>query len=145
MRLDPVVLRDLSVAYEPRAYVRAMPLLHRATPLGMGFGRTRYASPNDGFKLLYVAEDLQTSVAETLIRDRFENRRRRRIAQAEAEIWGAVQVDATAPLTLVDLRTTGLLRLGVSTDAGREGAGPRPQPEPSTTGRTRTASCIARG
>ena len=30
-----------------------------------------------------------------------------------------MQVDATAPLTLVDLRTTGLLRLGVSTDAGR--------------------------
>ncbi len=119
MRLDPVVLRDLSIAYEPRAYIRAMPLLHRATPLGMGFGRTRYASPSDSFKLLYVAEDLRTSVAETLIRDRFENRKRRRITQAEAKVWGAVQIDATAPLILVDLRTTGLLRLGVSTDAGR--------------------------
>lgn len=97
MRLDPVILGELSVAYEPGAYVRAMPLLHRATPLGMGFGRTRCASPNDGFKLLYVAEDLQTSVAETLIPDRFENRKRRRIAQAEAETWGAVQIDATAP------------------------------------------------
>ena len=96
-----------------------MPLLHRAIPLGMGFGRTRYASPNDGFKLPYVAEDLQTSVAETLIRDRFENRKRRRIAQAAAVGWGAVQIDAIAPLTLVDLRTTGFLRLGVPTDAGR--------------------------
>jgi hypothetical protein len=34
-------------------------------------------------------------------------------------VWGATEVSAAAPLTLIDLRTTGLVRLGVSTEAAR--------------------------
>lgn len=67
-------------------------------------------------------------MAETLIRDRFENRRRRRIGAAEIARWGVTRVSASSPLTVIDLRTTGLIRLGVPTDAGRAKAhryGPR--------------------
>ena len=39
--------------------------------------------------------------------------------QDEVDRWGATVVNATAPLTLIDLRTTGLIRLGVSTEAAR--------------------------
>ena len=60
---------------------------------------------------------LATSVAETLVRDRFEGRKRRRLQQAEVETWGVTELSTTAPLTLIDIRTTGLTRLGVSTDA----------------------------
>lgn len=127
-KLDPAVLASLAIAFQPVGYYRVTPLAHRSTPLGMGFGRSRFSSPDDGFKVLYLAIDLKTGVAETLIRDRFENRRRRRIGAAEIARWGVTRVSASKPLTVIDLRTTGLLRLGISTDAGRAKAhrqGPR--------------------
>jgi hypothetical protein len=39
--------------------------------------------------------------------------------QDEVDQWGETVVYATAPLTLIDLRTAGLIRLGVSTEAAR--------------------------
>nr|WP_261454004.1 hypothetical protein [Agrobacterium fabrum]UVY99654.1 hypothetical protein K4M20_00381 [Agrobacterium fabrum] len=38
---------------------------------------------------------------------------------SEIEDWSVTEVTATDALILLDLRTTGLLRLGVSTDAAR--------------------------
>ena len=119
MKVDPGRLAGLIVPYRPLSFLRVTPTRHRATPLGTGYGATRFASPTDAFTLLYIAADLATAVAETLIRDRFEGRIRRRIVRAEAEGWGVTEVSATAPLALLDLRTTGLLRLGVSTNTGR--------------------------
>ncbi|MCJ2134318.1 RES family NAD+ phosphorylase [Methylobacterium sp. J-026] len=113
------VLASLAIAFQPVGYHRVTPLAYRSTPLGMGFGRSRFSSPDDGFEVLYRAADLATGIAETLIRDRFENRRRRRIGAAEIARWGVTRVRAARPLTVIDLRTTGLLRLGISTDAGR--------------------------
>ena len=117
MRLDPDILADLNITFQPSGYLRAMPLAHRATPLGLGLGRTRFSSPTDDFKLLYVAENLTTSIAETIIRDRFVDRRRRRIHSGEVEMWGVAEIQVIRPMKLLDLRTTGLTRLGVSTDA----------------------------
>lgn len=45
MKLDPEILQDLAVPFAPTAYVRVTPLAHAATPLGMGYGDTRFASP----------------------------------------------------------------------------------------------------
>ena len=53
------------------------------------------------------------------MRDRFQGRARRRLLDAEAALWGATEVNAGAALTLIDLRTTGLVRLGASTEAAR--------------------------
>lgn len=128
LRLDHAVLASLAIAFQPLGYYRVTPLAHRATPLGMGFGRSRFSSPDNGFKVFYLAVDLTTGVAETLIRDRFENRLRRRIGATEIARWGVTRVSASSPMTVVDLRTTGLIRLGVPTDAGRAKAhryGPR--------------------
>lgn len=119
MILDSSVLSDLAVAITPKAYVRVTPMAHVATPLGAGFGVTRFASPTNAFKVIYLGQDLTTGVAETLVRDRFQGRTRRRLLDVEAALWGATEVDASAPLTLIDLRTTGLVRLGVSTEAAR--------------------------
>jgi hypothetical protein len=115
--LDQAILADLAVA--PKAYVRVTPMARAATPLGAGFGVTRFASPTKTFKVIYIAQDLTTGVAETLVRDRFQGRVRRRLLDVEAALWGATEVNAGAPLTLIDLRTTGLVRLGVSTEAAR--------------------------
>jgi hypothetical protein len=114
--LDPNILADLAVAITPKAYVRVTPMAHAATPLGAGFGVTRFASPT---KDIYIAQDLTTGVAETLVRDRFQGRARRKLLDAEAALWGMTEVNASTPLMLIDLRTTGLVRLGVSTEAAR--------------------------
>ena len=119
MRLDPAILQDLAVPFAPKAYVRVTPLAHAATPLGMGYGDTRFASPTNAFKVLYLAENLMTSVAEAVVRDRYQAKARRRLHESEAGLWGATSVTATRPLQLIDLRTTGLVRLGVSTEAAR--------------------------
>ena len=119
MILDAKVLADLAVAMTPRAYVRVTPMMHAATPLGAGFGVTRFASPTRAFKVIYLGQDLTTGVAETLVRDRFQGRARRRILDSEAAVWGATEVTASSALTLIDLRAMGLVRLGVSTEAAR--------------------------
>ena len=89
-----------------------------ATPLGMGFGQTRFSSPEGRFRLAYIARDLPTAIAETIVRDRFEGTTERVLDQSEIEEWAVAEITATLPLVVLDLRTTGLLRLGVSTDAG---------------------------
>lgn len=119
MTLDPDILADLAVEITPKAYVRVTPMAHAATPLGAGFGITRFASPAMTFKVIYLGQDLTTSVAETLVRDRFQAKAKRKLLDLEASLWGATEVGASAPLTLIDLRTTGLVRLGVSTEAAR--------------------------
>lgn len=60
MDLDHDVVASLTVHYQPTAYLRVTPIAYRATPLGMGFGKTRFASPTDAFRLLYIAENLAT-------------------------------------------------------------------------------------
>lgn len=119
MILDAKILANLAVAITPKAYVRVTPMAHAATPLGAGFGATRFASPTNAFKVIYLGQDLTTGVAETLVRDRFQGKARRRLLDVEAALWGATEVSASAALTLIDLRTTGLVRLGVSTEAAR--------------------------
>jgi hypothetical protein len=119
VKLDPTVLTDLAVALTLKNYVRVTRMAHSATPLGAGYGRTRFASPNGDFKVIYLAEDLTTSVAETLVRDRFQGRARRQLMLSEVDLWGATEVSGSIPFTLIDLRTTGVLRLGVSTEAVR--------------------------
>ncbi len=119
MILDPNTLVDLAVAITPKAYVRVTPMAHATTPLGAGFGATRFASPTKAFKVIYLAQDLTTGIAETLVRDRFQGRARRKFLDVEAALWGMTEVNAGAPLTLIDLCTTGLVRLGVSTEAAR--------------------------
>ena len=116
MDLDPAIIASLTRSVEAAAYLRTSPWEHRATPLGMGFGKTRFASPTDAFKLLYIAKDLATSVAETIVRDRFEGTVTRELTRGELADWGVCCVDAVQPLRLLDLRGNGCFELGVSTD-----------------------------
>jgi hypothetical protein len=116
MDLDPNAVASLTVPHQPAAYLRVTPFAHSATPLGMGFGKTRFASPADAFKLLYIAENLATGVAEAIIRDRFEGATERELTAGEVADWGVTEVSARLPLHLLDMRTDGCFLLGVSTD-----------------------------
>lgn len=116
MPLDLAVIASLTRRFQPTAYLRTTPWAHRATPLGMGFGKTRFASPKDAFKLIYIAKDLPTSIAETIIRDRFEGAGVRELAVSDIADWGVCEVQATAPMRVLDLRGNGCFELGITTD-----------------------------
>ncbi len=44
MTLDPAILQRLAVRVEVTGYVRISARVHAATPLGMGYGRSRFSS-----------------------------------------------------------------------------------------------------
>lgn len=119
MFLDPKTVADLAIRFQPKAYLRVLRAAHRATPLGMGFGTSRFSSPSGAFQLVYIARNLATAIAETIVRDRFEGARDRTLDESEIGEWAVAEVTATDPLVVLDLRSNGLLRLGVSTDATR--------------------------
>ncbi len=119
MKLDPVVIGRLRREVTPRAYLRVTPLKFADTPLGLGYGQTRFASPTRSFRVLYLGRNLTTAVAETLVRDRFVGRRRRLFSLDDIQECGVTQVSASLPLAILDLTGSGLLQLGVATDAVR--------------------------
>jgi hypothetical protein len=116
MALDKAILASLTRRFEPTNYLRRTPWAHRATPLGMGFGKTRFSSPTDRFKPLYIAADLPTGLAETIVRDRFEGVSPRELDIHDILPWGVCEIDATAPLRILDLSRDGCFKLGISTD-----------------------------
>lgn len=117
MKFDQAVLDRFTVTQDLSECLRATPLAFSATPLGMGYGRTRFVSPTDAFRLLYVAPALVTCLAETLVRDRFVGKAKRDLTQEEVETWVVTAVASTAPLRLLDLTGLGPTQLGVKTDA----------------------------
>jgi GTPase SAR1 family protein len=83
----------------------------------MGFGDTRFASPTNSFKLLYIGANLATSIVEAIIRDRFETGIDREIMASELDDWGACEINMNGPLKLLDMRgDDACYQLGVSTD-----------------------------
>jgi hypothetical protein len=116
VKFDRAVLDRFTVQRDLGDCLRATLLAYSATPLGMGYGRTRFASPTDAFRLLYVAPALVTCVAETLVRDRFAGKAKRYLTQEEVETWGVTVVASTASLRLLDLTGLGPTQLGVKTD-----------------------------
>lgn len=88
-------------------------------PLGMGFGETRFASPTKSFKLLYVAGDIGTAVAETVIRDRFEAVAvaDRVLERHELDAWCVAEIETRQSLRVLDLTGAAAFQLGIDTDA----------------------------
>ena len=52
MALDSKIVANLAVSFLAQAYVRLTPKAHAGTPLGMGFGESRFASLKRSFHLL---------------------------------------------------------------------------------------------
>lgn len=118
MRLDKTIRQRLAVRADVTDYVRiiARPCRNAARH---GFGKSRFSSPKDKFRLLYLAQDPMTAVAETIVRDRFQDRAERVIFQEEFDRYSIAAVRNPGPLFLLDLRYEGANLLGVSTDAVR--------------------------
>ncbi len=117
MTFSKEILQRLVVRIDVSDYVRIVPRQYAADPLGMGFGKTRFSSPKDKFKLFYLAEDSETSIAEALIRDRFQGANARQLAKAEVYRWSIAAFANPTPLKLIDMRGSGATLLGIPTDA----------------------------
>jgi hypothetical protein len=116
MRIDPTAITKFTVCFKPLRYVRVTPMSHASTPLGMGFGDTRFASPAGSFRLLYIAKDIATGIAETIVRDRFEGMAVGELMMSEIISWGATEISILHRLRLLDLRGPGCVALRISTD-----------------------------
>lgn len=119
MTLDNAILQKLAVRADVSNYVRIVARSHAGTPLGMGFGKTRFSSPRNKFRILYLAQDPATAVAETIIRDRFQGASERLLFQEEFDGYSIAVMRNNDPLFLLDLRHEGASILGVSTDTVR--------------------------
>ena len=85
----------------------------------MGSGRSRFSSPRNRFRLLYLAQDPMTAIAETIVRDRYEKNAERLLHEEDLDRYSVAVVRNAQPLLLLDLRNEGASLLGVSTDAVR--------------------------
>ena len=112
MTLDKIILQRFAVRADVGNYVRIVARAHAETPLSMGFGKTRFSSPWNRFKLLYLAQDPMTAVAETIIRDRFEGTTDRVLLREELDRYSISAVRNPQPLFLLDLRHEGAKRIG---------------------------------
>ncbi|WP_374788934.1 RES family NAD+ phosphorylase [Brucella oryzae] len=117
--LHPNILQQLAVQVDVSNYVRILPRIYAATPLGMGFGLTRFSSPKNKFQLLYLAQNPMTAVAETIVRDRFEKTTDRYLMREELDRYSIAVIRNPKPLFLLDLRYEGASLLGISTDTVR--------------------------
>jgi hypothetical protein len=119
VKLDAAIVERLTTNLSLRAWLRLTPTKFAGTPIGMGYGEIRFEIPTKSFKVLYLARNLVTCVAETIVRDRFVGKARRRLTREEIEAWGIVEIAANPPLSLLDLRATGPVQLGIPTNAVR--------------------------
>lgn len=116
MVIDEALLAGQTRLFEFTSYVRVIPSVHVTTPLGCVPAVSRFGGTSQRFAALYAAHGTSTALAETVVRDRFEGQADRRLFVDELANRAVVQIDTIKPLRLVDLRTGGCLKLGISTD-----------------------------
>lgn len=85
MTCDAAILRELAIGIDLSGYLRIMEARHRATPVGMGHGNTRFSSPTNAYTVLYAAQDLPTALAEKVIRDHFQGKQVRVLLEADLD------------------------------------------------------------
>ena len=94
---------------------------HRATPLGAAPAPNRFSDPKERFAVLYASETVRGAFWETLGRNRFARRRRRELPRSDAEARLVVSIGSDGPLTLVDLRGDGPVRIGAPSAVAHDG------------------------
>ncbi len=92
---------------------------HPGTPLGCGFGPSRFSDPSvpPTYRVYYAAEDLRTAFLETVVRDvRTGNVGSVIFSRDDVLNRRWAEVTLSAPLRLVDLVEDGCTRMGIDTD-----------------------------
>lgn len=95
-------------------------------PLGFGFGPSRFSDPEealappDRFGIVYFGSSIKVCFAEAILRERaIGSQGSFPIGLSELEEFNCASVDIVQPLLLANLRSDGMLRMRIPTDAGR--------------------------
>ena len=109
-RVERVVARLVDVELDP--VYRLIRRQHRHLPLGVVPAPSRFSDPKGQYAVLYAAESVRCSFWEGLARNRFTHRKRRELPIFEVEDRVVATLRSVEPLSLVDLRDDGPVRIG---------------------------------
>jgi hypothetical protein len=110
---------------EARLHLFAIDGAHRVfgvshMPLQLHSAPSRFCEGKSAFSVMYAALSFETSVVETLVRDRFTHRIERELPLAAILARGYARISSRdRELNLLDLRDTGCVDIGAPTDAVR--------------------------
>lgn len=119
MKIVAPRLRELVVETRIADWPRILPIRHRSTPTGAGFGSSRLSSPSGAFRVLYAANSFATAFAEAVVRDRFEGKKKRFLYRPHLEELCVTSISSSHALALLDLRGAAAYEAGINTDASR--------------------------
>lgn len=85
-------------------------------PLGIGHGVARFSAPNYEYKILYAASNLETAIRETLVRDDFDESKKRNLPASAVGNCASVIINSTGHLNLLDLNDGKPNSVGVPSD-----------------------------
>lgn len=117
MKLDFKRIGQATIQAGLQRWPRIIPALHAVTPIGAGYGSSRFSSTTHAFRVLYAAEDFATSFAEVVVRDRFVGKRHRYLYRPFLEQLMVTEVGSKVPLNLLDFTGDAAYELGIDTDA----------------------------
>lgn len=118
---DPERLRAGLRAVRIERMFRVVHRNHRGTPLAAVPAPSRFSDPRARYAVLYGAETVRCAFWETLGRNRFARRRRRELPRAEVESALIVSIASEVPLSLLDLRGDGPVRIGAPSAVAHDG------------------------
>lgn len=90
--------------YNLQGWYRVFKEEHRKTPLGTGFGLSRFSSFTHSFTVLYAGKTVRAAACEGLIRDRFEKNEHRLITADEIKKYVIAPISTLQPVNLIDFR-----------------------------------------
>ena len=94
---------------------------HRTSLLAAVPTPSRFSDPRSRYAVLYASEAVRGAFWETLGRNRFARRRQRELPRSEAETRLVVTIGSDGPLSLVDLRDDGPVRIGAPSAVAHDG------------------------
>lgn len=116
--VERIAARLVEVELDP--VYRLIRRQHREQPLGAVPSPSRFGDPAGQYAVLYAAESLRCSFWEALGCNRFTRRKNRELPRSEVDDRVLVTLRAREPLSLVDLRRDGPVRIGAPTGVAHD-------------------------
>ena len=96
-------------------FFRIIKRRHMTLPLGAVAAPSRFGDPEGKYAVLYASEAVRCSFWEAVARNRFTRRRRRELPRPDVEERLVVSLETRVPVTLIDLRGDGPIRIAAPT------------------------------
>ena len=91
-------LHQIAQTFSINETFRNIPKKFQHSPLGIGFGNSRFGAPNDQYNILYASAKLVTAVRETIVRDEFDRKVARTIKLRTIRRFSVVSIGSKRDL-----------------------------------------------